>query len=81
MDGDTKATPIEQALLRHATDKAVDGMVLSDDYVARRIVMRRDLWEELVKLAEALKETRGITVSPTDVAAIALEAGMAKVKP
>jgi hypothetical protein len=55
--------------------------VLSDDYVARRIVMRREVWDDRVKLAGLLAESRGIQVSPTDVAAVALEAGMAKVSP
>lgn len=52
----------------------------ADDMVARRIVMRREVWEQLVHLAEALQETRELEVSATDVAVIALEAGLAEVR-
>jgi|CXWL01.1.fsa_nt_gi hypothetical protein len=53
---------------------------LQDDHVARRIVMRREVWDNLVHLADALRESRGIEVTPTDVATIALEAGMSEVR-
>lgn len=52
----------------------------NDETVARRIVMRREIWDELVHLADALRETRGIEVTPTDVAGIALEAGLSEVR-
>jgi hypothetical protein len=51
-----------------------------DDMVARRIVLRREVWDQLVHLAEALQVTREVDVSPTDVAVIALEAGLAEVR-
>lgn len=57
----------------------VDGVDAKGDVVARRLVMRREVWDELVGLAEELKARRGIEVAPTDVAAIAIEAGMAEV--
>ena len=50
-----------------------------EDTVARRIVMRRETWEQLVLLAEALQETRHVDVEPADVATIALEAGLEEV--
>src|SRR5689334_2493630 len=52
----------------------------ADDMVARRIVLRREVWDQLVHLAEALQATRELDVSPTDVAVIALEAGLAEVR-
>src|SRR5688500_3107217 len=52
----------------------------ADDMVARRIVLRREVWDQLVHLAEALQTTRELDVSPTDVAVIALEAGLAEVR-
>ncbi|HYE89683.1 MAG TPA: hypothetical protein VEA38_01630 [Terriglobales bacterium] len=48
---------------------------ISDDLVARRIIMRRELWDRIVAVSETL-QARGIVASPTDVAAIALEAGV-----
>jgi len=51
-----------------------------ENTVARRIVMRREIWSQLVLLANALHETRGVEVTPNDVALIALEAGLARVR-
>ncbi|HBP19835.1 MAG TPA: hypothetical protein DEA08_18840 [Planctomycetes bacterium] len=48
--------------------------------VARRIVLRRTTWERLSHLAEALEDTRGIDVTPMDVAVVALEAGLREVE-
>ena len=48
--------------------------------IARRIVMRQETWDRLSILAEALRETRGVSVSPEDVANIALEAGLAEIR-
>lgn len=48
--------------------------------VARRIVLRRSTWERLSHLAEALEDTRGIDVTPMDVAVVALEAGLREVE-
>ena len=48
--------------------------------VARRIVLRRSTWERLTHLAEALEDTRGIDVTPMDVAVVALEAGLREVE-
>jgi hypothetical protein len=48
--------------------------------VARRIVLRRDVWDQLVHLADLLKDSRDLDVTPTDVAVIALEAGLREVQ-
>lgn len=61
--------------------RRAEALVLDDDMVARRIVMRRAVWDQLVTLAEAVTASKGIEVSPTEVAVIALEAGLAEVKP
>lgn len=53
--------------------------VNNEEMVARRIVMRRETWDQLVLVAEALAATRELEVTPTDVATIALEAGLAEV--
>jgi hypothetical protein len=42
--------------------------------------MRQETWDRLSILAEALRETRGVSVSPEDVANIALEAGLAEIR-
>jgi hypothetical protein len=47
--------------------------------VARRIVMRRETWERLMHVAEALESTRGMEISAIDVAVVALEAGLEEV--
>lgn len=52
----------------------------ADDVVARRIVMRRSTWDQLAHLAEVLREVRDIEVEPTEVALIALEAGLEEVE-
>jgi hypothetical protein len=52
----------------------------NSESVARRIVMPRRTWEQLEHLAEALRETRDVDVSATDVALIALEAGLAEIR-
>ncbi len=54
--------------------------VAADDVVARRIVMRRSTWDQLAHLAEVLREVRDIEVEPTEVALIALEAGLEEVE-
>ena len=63
----------------HQTPQDASGDA-PEDTVARRIVMRREIWEQLVLLADALRETRGIEVTPTDVATVALEAGLTEVR-
>lgn len=75
-----KAEPVEEALQRMFGGRGPADPIEPDDMVARRIVMRRELWDELVKLAERVKAARGIEVSPTDVAALAIEMGMAEVR-
>lgn len=54
--------------------------MIGEQTVARRIVMRQETWERLTRLADALRETRGVAVSPEDVATIALEAGLAEIQ-
>lgn len=51
-----------------------------DDTIARRIVMPRRVWDQLVRMAEALEVTQGIEVQPADVALIALEAGLSQIQ-
>ena len=48
--------------------------------VARRIVMPRQVWDELTHLAEVLGEARGLDVSPAEIALLALEAGLNEVR-
>src|SRR5579871_3837726 len=48
----------------------------ANDLVARRIVMRRDRWEALLRLTEALEAERGVVATPAEVAAIVLDAGL-----
>lgn len=50
------------------------------EMVARRIVMRRAVWDQLVGLAEELSQQRKAEVLPADVAVVALEAGLAEVR-
>ena len=50
--------------------------MIGEQTVARRIVMRHETWERLTHLANALREMRGVEVTPEDVANIALEAGL-----
>lgn len=52
----------------------------AEDTVARRIVMRRGVWEQLVHVATALRETRGVEVTAIEVARIALEAGVSEMQ-
>ncbi len=58
----------------------MDEIKVSEQTVARRIVMRTDTWEHLGRMAEALRATRGVEVSAEDVALIALEAGLAEIR-
>lgn len=60
----------------------VDDLGGADDaeMVARRIVMRRAIWDQLVSLAEELSQQRKAEVLPADVAVVALEAGLAEVR-
>jgi hypothetical protein len=53
---------------------------ISEQTVARRIVMRQETWNRLAELAEALRQTRGVSVNPEDVATIALEAGLEEIR-
>src|SRR5204863_287235 len=46
-----------------------------DDLVARRIVLKRDRWDALLRLTTALEVERGIVATPAEVAAIVLEDG------
>lgn len=52
----------------------------TEDTVARRIVMPKRVWEQLVHLTTALEEARDVEVSPLDVAVIALEAGLDEIR-
>lgn len=52
----------------------------TEDTVARRIVMPKRVWDQLVHLTTALEEARDVEVSPLDVAVIALEAGLDEVR-
>ncbi|MBL4848636.1 MAG: hypothetical protein JKY65_24200 [Planctomycetes bacterium] len=52
----------------------------TEDTVARRIVMPKRIWEQLVLLTEALEQARDVEVSPLDVAVIALEAGLDEIR-
>lgn len=72
--------PIEVALQRAFGGRDPKDPTIPDDMVARRIVMRRELWDELVKLAERVKAERGIEVGGCDVAALAIELGLSEVK-
>lgn len=48
--------------------------------VARRIVMPRELWDRLVRLADERERSQGGSgpaVSPTDLAGVAVERGLA----
>ena len=53
---------------------------VAEDTVARRIVMPKRIWEQLVLLTEALEQARDVEVSPLDVAVIALEAGLDEIR-
>jgi hypothetical protein len=53
---------------------------VAEETVARRIVMRSDTWKRLVHIAEVLQATRDVDVDPTEVAVIALEAGLQEVQ-
>lgn len=48
--------------------------------VARRIVMSRQTWEQLERMAEVLCDTRDLDISAVEVARVALEAGLLEVK-
>jgi len=52
----------------------------TEDNVARRIVMPKRVWEQLVHLTTALEEARDVEVSPLDVAVVALEAGLEEIR-
>jgi hypothetical protein len=66
---------------REKRGKDVDDLGTDDaEMVARRIVMRRAVWEQLVGLAEELSQQRKAEVLPADVAVVALEAGLAEVR-
>lgn len=52
---------------------------VEDDLVARRIVMRREVWDKLADIANALT-TPTTAISTTDIASIAIEAGLAVVR-
>lgn len=54
---------------------SIDDEVM-EDVVARRIIMRREVWDSLVHLSDAFCAARGIDVTPTDVATIAVEEGI-----
>jgi hypothetical protein len=47
-----------------------------NDLVARKLVLRRDRWDSLLKLTNALRAQRGILATPAEVAAIVLDAGL-----
>lgn len=51
-----------------------------EDMVARRIVMRSSTWADLVHLADALRETRQIECSASEIAVVVLEVGLVQVK-
>jgi hypothetical protein len=49
---------------------------LDVDMIARRIVMHRKLWDEFVSLADVMTKKKGVLVTPSDVAVLAIEAGL-----
>ncbi|MBI3722455.1 hypothetical protein HY251_00645 [bacterium] len=53
-----------------------NGAGSPDDLLARRIVLKRDRWEALLKLTQALEAERGVVATPAEVAAIVLDAGL-----
>ena len=78
---DATAQDIEAAL--RSAQKARASQAVSQaarpkgsDLVARKVVLRRDRWDSLLKLTNALRAQRGIVASPAEVAAIVLDAGL-----
>jgi len=59
----------------HAYQGQID---LDVDMVARRVVMHRKLWDKLVSLAEVMTKQKDVAVTPSDVAVMAIEVGIAK---
>lgn len=59
---------------------AMQNPAKTEDTVARRIVMPKRVWDQLVHLTAALEEARDVEVSPLDVAVIALEAGLEEIR-
>lgn len=51
----------------------------TDDLVARRIRMRREVWDRLVAAAELLGGT--MKMSPSDLASLAIEKGVEAIAP
>lgn len=46
------------------------------DLVARRIILKRRRWDEILALTARLEAERGIKASPAEIAAIVLDAGI-----
>lgn len=64
-------------IMREVT--ARDPMTVDDDMVARRVVLRREVWDQLVAEAERLSLS-GTPINPTDLAVVALELGLQPVR-
>lgn len=51
-----------------------------EDMIARRMVMSRKAWDQIVELSKTMTEQRGYEVTTNDVAILAIEAGMKKAR-
>lgn len=51
-----------------------------EDVIARRMVMSRKAWDQIVELSKVMTEQRGHDVTTNDVAVMAIEAGMKKAR-
>jgi regulator of replication initiation timing len=57
-------------------DRRVKAATVDVDVVARRVILRRDRWEQVDAMTRALSTERGILASPAEVLAIVIDAGL-----
>jgi hypothetical protein len=50
-----------------------------DELVVRRVIMQKKRWEELVEIADVLRN-KGVPTNPSEVAAIVIEAGLERIR-
>lgn len=76
--------PLPLIQVDHVTGEVLRDRSLMDDgvsdLVARRIVLKRAIWDKILAMTEELKEKRGITSTPVEVLAIVIDSGLGLVE-
>jgi hypothetical protein len=74
-DGDL----VDRTLEFFSTAAAQASAGAGDELVVRRVIMQKKRWEELVEIAEVLRN-KGVPTNPSEVAAIVIEAGLERIR-